>query len=231
MLLLWNQLCWADTWTSLCVSYPGPRLLLRGGGYDITTWSQIRASQYERNYPALRRECRLSVTVSQRTPSHFDVCAHLRRKDYWLETSTFFFVPPVYSLLVWLTPGKITTKGWYSLKPLQDNRGPGTLFFPCWNNSIYIAVTETYCIHVKDADCCQCEFLAAGTSSRGHSLKLKVMPRHHFILESLPWQVSGLETSCIPRHSMNLFSTVCWPLRCVCLLMFVSVLMSIIYVE
>lgn len=39
----------------------------------------------------------------------------------------------------------------------------------------------------------------------------------YFILERLPEKVK--DTSCIPRHSLNLFSTARWPVQCVCLSM------------
>lgn len=37
-----------------------------------------------------------------------------------------------------------------------------------------------------------------------------------------PWKVNRLETSCIPRHNMNLFSTVRLPVHCVCLRKIIS---------
>lgn len=55
------------------VSYPGPGLLLRRGGYDITRLSQIHTSQYEKLSSIMDRLCPRGL---------FDVCARPRRKEY-----------------------------------------------------------------------------------------------------------------------------------------------------
>lgn len=166
-----------------------------------------------RNCPALWIDC---------VPENSLMYVHAR-EGRSIETSTFFFLPSCHYPLVWPSSRKIMTeisavvlpRVTWDLKPLQGNGGSNT----------FLSLLEFLSINSCHRDllytCERRRLLSVWISSNrnnhcscGHLTQIE----NNALASFNPWkplrQVNGLETSCIPRRSTDLFSTVCWPLQC-----------------
>lgn len=166
-----------------------------------------------RNCPALWIDC---------VPEDSLMYVHAR-EGRSIETSTFFFLPSCHYPLVWPSSRKIMTeisavvlpRVTWDLKPLQGNGGSNTFLSLLEFLSINSCHRDLL-LHMWKTQAA----VSVNFRQQEQPLLLWTLTQieNNALASFNPWkplrQVNGLETSCIPRRSTDLFSTVCWPLQC-----------------